>query len=469
MSLAIRLGNLAANGLAIRRSGVHWLRPDGHVCRPGEAVGYCNLAIEPATVRGLGTPAFADDHVLQVVFALRVGGRLRQAPGASVGGYLNILALHDWNSGDVIGWIEAPDDAAAREAGDTLPRRLMLAGRRMGWAVDVDTGLLPGFHVRARGWWEDDEAGGAMPTLVTMGVCDAVSAIRGDRAGFLEIFAAAAHGAQMVTFAEHPITACAPVALDQLTRTAHEKAEIRADIGRVLASAAAPAGPEDHFFLGAILAQLEASPLRDRLDVLTARGLERTPPPDAVLMSLSAEPRSLLRHRRLGYRLHILGHNLRHAGPVARSWLKTAFEPVVRDLAGIGEDYVRLIDAASARTGARLMIVNRMSSSGAETITSYAGFDAPLGDTLSSIDAQDANLMLEDLAQARGLDIVDADAIAAEIGARQHLPDGIHQSGLMQSRLRAEVLRLLARGAQSTMKSTSRSAAAVAASGSGSV
>jgi hypothetical protein len=445
LSLSIKLGDLAAPGFAIRRSGVHWLRPDGHLCRPGEVVGYCNLAVEPATVRRLGDPAFAEEHVLQVAFALRLGGRLRRAMGASVGGYLNVLAVRDWNPSDVIGWIEPSHDAGSLDAGDTIPRRLMLAGRRMGWAVDVDTGLLPGWHVRARGWWED-EAGAPRSTLLTMGVCDAVSAVRGDRSGFLEIFEAAAFGTQMITFAEHPIAACAPVALDQLTRTAHERLQIRADIGRVLASAAAPPGPEDCFFLGAILAQLEASPLRDRLDVLTSRGLTRMPAPDAVLMSLSAEPRSLLRHRRLGYRIHILGHNLRQAGPVARTWLKTAFEPVVRDLAGVREDYVRLIDAASEATGARLMIVNLMSSSGAEDITSYAGFDAPLGDTLSSIAAQDSNLMLEDLAETGAVDIVDADAIAAEIGGRENLPDGIHQSGLMQSRIREEVLRLLGRG-----------------------
>jgi hypothetical protein len=466
MSLAIRLGDLAADGFAIRRSGVHWLCSDGHACRPGEVIGYCNLAIEPVAIRRLGASPFADEQVLQVAFAPCVGGRLRIAPGASVDGYLNVLAIRPWNSRDVIGRIEDPDGGEPEGAAEIVPRRLMLAGRRMGWAVDVDTGLLPGWHSRARAWW-DDEAGGPLPTLLTMGVCDAVSVVRGDRSGFVEIFEAASFGAQIITFAEHPIAACAPVALDQLLRTASERAAIRADIGRALASAAGPPTPEDCLFLGAILTQLEASPMRDRLDILTAGGLARTRAPDAVLMSLSAEPRALMRHRGLGFRLHILGHNLRAAGPLARHWLKTAFEPVARDLEGVRQDYTRLIGAA-ARTGARLMIVNRMSTSGSEDITSYAGFDAPLGDTLSSIAAQDMNLMLEDLARDHPVDIVDADAIAAEIGGREHLPDGIHQSGLMQSRLRSEILRHLHRGRQSTMKSTSRSAAAVGESGSGS-
>ena len=51
--------------------------------------------------------------------------------------------------------------------------------------------------------------------------------------------------------------------------------------------------------------------------------------------------------------------------------------------------------------------------------------------------------MLEDIADEREVFIVDVDAITADIGGAEHLPDGIHQSGTMQSLLRREILEIL--------------------------
>ncbi len=85
-----------------------------------------------------------------------------------------------------------------------------------------------------------------------------------------------------------------------------------------------------------------------------------------------------------------------------------------------------------------------MSSSGRETITNYAAFDPPLGETLSSVGAKTMNLMLHDLAQGRPVSIMDLDALAAAHGGRRHLPDGLHQSALLQDALRRELLANLA-------------------------
>jgi hypothetical protein len=95
-----------------------------------------------------------------------------------------------------------------------------------------------------------------------------------------------------------------------------------------------------------------------------------------------------------------------------------------------------------------------MSRGGREDIFSYAAFDPPMGDTLASVAAKELNLMLEDLAEDLGVGIVDVDAIAAEIGGAAHLPDGIHQSGLMQAMMRAEILGLMPTRGQSTTNST---------------
>jgi hypothetical protein len=377
---------------------------------------------------------------------------------------LNVLPLRAWDAADVIASLETVDtaDQESGEPDTLLP--LMLAGRRMGWAVDVDAGLLPGWHRRARAWWGAAAAG--MPTLLSLGICDATSVVRGDRSGFLELFEAADRPAQIVTTSEHPVAPCTPIILEQLRRTSAEMAAIRADIGRALTADAPTA--DDYLFLGALLTQLEQSPCRDRLEILGPDGLSKRPPPEAILLSLSAEPRSLMRHRRLGFHLHILGHNLRAAGPRTRAWLRAAFEPVARTPDDIRRDYARLIDTLRAETGARVMVVNLMSTSGREDIFSYGAFDAPLGESLAHISAKEMNLMLEDLCEDRDASVIDVDAIAADIGGGAHLPDGIHQSGLMQSRLRAEILRKLCVPRQSTANSTSRLVAASSESGSGS-
>ena len=52
--------------------------------------------------------------------------------------------------------------------------------------------------------------------------------------------------------------------------------------------------------------------------------------------------------------------------------------------------------------------------------------------------------MLEDIAAERELYIIDVDALAADIGGAEHLPDGIHQSGQMQTLLRGQLRAALA-------------------------
>jgi hypothetical protein len=66
-----------------------------------------------------------------------------------------------------------------------------------------------------------------------------------------------------------------------------------------------------------------------------------------------------------------------------------------------------------------------------------------MGETLANIASKELNLMLHDLADECDFSIIDVDAIAADLGGSNHLPDGIHQSGAMQSVVRAEILHIL--------------------------
>jgi hypothetical protein len=192
-----------------------------------------------------------------------------------------------------------------------------------------------------------------------------------------------------------------------------------------------------------VLSVMQRNPIRDSYNVFSANGLARLGPADAVLLSLAVEPTSILRHRKLGYHIHIMRHHQVAAGPAFKAWLTDSFEPVRRSVDDIKRDYETLIDRIARTTGGRVIVINRMSTSGYEDVSSYVPFDAPMSDTLSLVAAKEWNLMLEDIADERDLAIVDVDAIAADIGGGEHLPDGIHQSGLMQTLLRREVLDIL--------------------------
>jgi hypothetical protein len=441
MPIPLTLGPLVADDFAIKRSGIYWLCEDGHHCRPNEVIGYCNISLEKISRQRSGSFPMADEQEFQVAFATPCAGRLRIESGKSPGGYLNAYGLHTWSADDVIAHLDASSDEASRPADSSQLRLLLVAGRRMSGLADVDLGLLPGWHSRSRAWWSDQS--GSLSTLLCLGICDAAGIIRGNQVPFIEFFEGSTGPAQLVYVPDHPVVPCAPILLEQLERTAAEKQAIASDLTAGLANARVPATSDDWLFAGALLSSLERSPMLENYDVLTPTGLRKQRPADAILLSLSAEVQSVLRHKKLGYSLQMLRHRQASAGPAVRSWLTSAFEPVKRTIDDIRRDYRRLIEVITAKTGARVMILNRMSTSGFEDILSYAPFDAPLRETLENIAAKEMNLMLHDLAEECDFSIIDVDSIAAYLGGAQHLPDGIHHSAAMQSLLRSAIFDIM--------------------------
>ncbi len=440
MVLPLKLGPLQADGYVIYRSGVHWLCDDGHECRPNEVIGYCNIGVEHGGGRPLPA-AFPEERELQVAFAPRIAGRLRKAEDSSLGGHLDELGgVFPWRPDTVIGSLE-PSGGAAADGDETTVRLLNLAGRRMTGLADVLTGLLPGWHNRARGWWGEDA--GDRPTLLGIGICDTVGPLRGEQSAFLEMFETAGFPAHVVFVPNNPVAPCATCLFEQFTRSATAYQAIAADIVSSLTAGSVKPTAADWLFVGALLVALDRSALRDTYDLLTPAGLRKAGTPTSVLISAQAEGGTILQHKKLGYRLHVLHVYRAAAGPAVSAWLASAFEPVKRTLDDMKSDYLSLIDRVRAETGARFLILNRMSTSGREDISTYAPFDAPMGEALATVWSKEMNLMLHDVADERDVSIIDVDAIAAELGAGVHLTDGIHQSGPMQAEVRAEILRAM--------------------------
>ena len=457
MSTPLALGPLAAAGVGVRRSGIRWLRPDGHVCRPGEAIGQVEIRI---VGRGGSEPLpFAGERTLQVILASPVAGRLRIEDQAAAGGWMDFLAMHDWTAGDVVASIETDEEPG--RAPSPLPlRRLMLAGQMMAWMADTATGMLPGWNLRTRAWWGEAEAPAS--TLLCLGICDITAVLRGQLGGFTELFEMASVPGHVVHATEHPIAHCAPTLLEQLLRTPEEMEEIAFNVRRTLWKGAVAPTPKDYMFAGALLTQMATSPMVEGYDVLGSDGVRRLGPADVILISAGSEPGRMLRHRELGYALQVYHYDVAGGGPAMRHWLKKAFEPVIRSVDDLRRDYERLIDEVHARTGARFIIMNRMSTSGRETIDNYAAFQAPLEQSLNIVRIKSINLMLHELAASRPVSILDLDALAAAVGGGRNLPDGIHSSGLLQDAMRRELLRLMDPEAHSTRNSISMSAAPAA-------
>ncbi|MDR3418131.1 MAG: SGNH/GDSL hydrolase family protein [Nevskia sp.] len=435
-TVPLKLGPLACPGFRVQRSGIRWLREDGHRCRPGEVIAYCNIALSGRAPVGV-TPPVENTHDFQVAFAPRAAGVLRRDPRCSHGGWIDHNTVIEWSEDFLIGHL---DGAAGADPHQALSL-LMVAGRRPSQFAEDRSGLLTGWHDRKRAWW--GEAAGPTGTLVSLGICELLKVMLGERFAFTEMFEAVPGPAQVVFVPDNLQVPCARVVLEQLRRGPADVQAIAADIAGTL-----PAGPvvptaADWIFAGTLLSALQQSPLTETYDVLTRAGLQRAGPADAVLLSLAAESPFIVRHRRLGYAVHLHDFRIAQLGPAVRAWFETHFERVRRSPADIQRDYRELVAALRAHSGIRILTLNCMSTTGDENIVHYNGLDAPLHDTLQSVRAKELNLMLHDLEHESGISIVDVDAIAADMGGWAHLPDGIHQSGAMQAEIRAEILRIL--------------------------
>jgi hypothetical protein len=427
----------------MRRSGFRWLVPDGQLCRQGDAIAFCHVGLVKAEVSRETPRPFAEEfRTLQIAIVAPVSGQLTQAERSSRGGFFDQLDSYQlWNPNHVIGEI-LPAEQGNDSSSDGQVRLLMMAARRVAPLVESRAGLLAGWAERTRAARIDGP--GAVGTLLGLGVCELEGVLRGDQYGFLELLGAVPGPAHVVSIADNPLVHSTPVIADQLRRTDADRQAIAADMVTAMAGAAATPTAADWVFGGAMLNALHRSPVSERYTVLARDGLRDAGPPDAIVLSAHAESRVIFRHRKLGFHLQLHEYRLRDAGPAFRLWLSNHFEMVLRTLETIRADYNSLIELIRAQAPkTQILICNMMSTSGMDDVQSYAAFDEPLGETLTSVNAKDMNLMLCDLAHDHDVAVVDADAIAAEMGGGDNLRGDIHQSGALQAETRAEILHIL--------------------------
>jgi hypothetical protein len=443
----LRIGRLTADGYDIQRSGIRWLKEHGQYCQPGEVIAYCNIGLVQAPGMPKKPQPFSTEMPdLQVAFATKIGGRLAHSSGSSQGGFFDFHEhYHQWRPEFIIGQIQPETKTFTDPADDPQTLRLFVfAGRRTTPLADVRSGLMCGWHSRSRVW--SAEGSGPLSTFLSLGICEQDGVIRGDRSAFLEMLGAIAGPVQVVYMPENPLVPSACVLLEQIKRSPAQYSEIVEDLARVWSQLGSEATPQDWLFVGSLLSNLREHPILDEYEVITRFGLKQVRPADAVLLSINSESPIIFRHKRLGYTVNCHQYRISEVGPAVRMWLQTGFDRVRRTPEMIRCDLRDLICTTQERTSTAFLIMNTMSTSGYEDIFNYSVFDSPMGDVLGTYNAKEMNLMLHDLSRECNITIVDVDAIAADIGAEAHLPDGIHQSGPLQSEIRKEIIYLLAKG-----------------------
>lgn len=412
----IRLGQMA---VPVLRSGFRWLLPDGAECRPRQPFAYCTLGVE-----GLA------DQDVQVLLSSPVGGRLRHMQSLSEGGYLDRLPAFHWH----------PEHIVAQVEGGQRPNvdaeLLFVAGRRFADGIENRVGPLGGWHARRRGWW-----GGAGGTsLIGLGPCEQDAILRGDDGCFGDWHAATRGPAQIILAQAEPQVPCASVLVEQLARTEADLAAIRADVAASFPPAGHVPDAADWLFIGAVLRALEDAPLAEQTVLLGREGLSTSAPPAAISLSLGGELPVAARHRRLGWTLNVHHYRIAALGPAVRAWLRANFEPVMRSVEHVRADYGRLI---AALPGRQLFVINAPSAPAHEQVTNYRLLDEQSFASLGGVRAKELNLMLHDLERSHGIAIIDADAIAADMGTGRHLRDGTHASGALNREIAAELRRQL--------------------------
>ena len=103
-TIALRLG-LLGGGTPVSRSGIRWLRRNGQMCRPGDLIGICNVALRgPDGGSGENPHFLGEQDDVRVVLVSRIAGRLRHAQRVSLGGWIDEQSYYfRWQADQVIG------------------------------------------------------------------------------------------------------------------------------------------------------------------------------------------------------------------------------------------------------------------------------------------------------------------------------------------------------------------------------
>ena len=451
----LSLPPLSADPARLRRSGIRWLHPPGSRVRAREPIAACYVRLSAAD--GSRVPLSEEQNDLQVVLAPAGSCTINPASGFSDGGFRDLVETGEWHAGERIA-----DAESLQGSGVLLP--LMLAGRRGFESGEGRGSLLAGWHERVRGFWEGGGAG-SHGTVLALGTCEQTAVFRGEDMAFLSWFARAPGPAQIVAVADDRTVHSSAMLLQHLCRTPAEAMAITEAVHSWIGERVEHLRPESFpaflpnaargtlqgrwpeaqelaFALNLLTQAVGTSPILERTEVVTGRGVRELGPAQAIALTLGSEVAPHFRHRRTGWIVAMHGFRFGpFIGPRIAEWLRRDFEPVKRTVADIGRDLAALADEVQRRTGAVLLVQNLIASTTADRVSNYAWVGEAFGESVT-VFGNEANLMLCDLTRDHSIAMIDSDALAAELGV-QHCPDRFHASRQLVEAQRSEVHRVL--------------------------
>ena len=317
MSARVRcgIGALAAGRFNVLRSGVRWLCEDGHVCRAGEVVAYCNIG---SNRRRRGRRAGGRSSTKSAISrsrSRRASAARSVAPptARSAASSTSSSTTSDGRPEFVIGHVECERGFDAD--GETTRSPMLGRTARRGNRRRDRSGLLSGWHDRSRAWWGDGDA--------PFGDAGLPRALRPDRRHprrarrrSWKCSQRCRGPAHVAYFPDDALVPCAAVAAGQLERTpeagARDCRRLRALVRR--GHGRADAGRLDfreRAAVGAAALAARRAPRRADARPACAASRRRTP----CCCRSTPEAPFVLRHKRLGYTLLCHGYRIVEAGP----------------------------------------------------------------------------------------------------------------------------------------------------------
>jgi hypothetical protein len=453
----LRLPGFSISPWRLRRSGLSWLHRSGDRVAAREPIAVCHVRLADSGRSDTPLPLQEEQNDLQIVLAPGSECTVTYREELSQGGYQALVEGGDWQGGECIGHADTLQ-------GPGILQPLILAGRRGFENGEGRGSVLAGWHEKVRGFW-DGEGEGRYGTVLALGTCEQTAIFRGDDTAFFSWFARAPGPAQLIAVADERCVHSSAVLLQHMRRTPAEAMAItdavHSWIGERIGGADSASFPafqpdaargtlrgrwphaQDVLFALHLLAEaVGTSPMLERSEVITGRGILELSPPDAVALTLGSELALHYRHRRTGWIIAMHGFRFGpFIGPGIADWLRRDFEPLNRTVVDSQRDLAALADELKARTGAGLLVQNLIASDVAERVSNYSwlgdAFDKSLG-----VLGTEANLMLTDLTRQHSIAMIDSDALAAELGVR-HCPDRFHASRELVEAQRSEVHRVL--------------------------
>jgi len=315
-----------------------------------------------------------------------------------------------------------------------------------------------------RASWEG-KGTGRYGQVLALGTCEQNAVFRGEDMAFLSWFARAPGPVQLSSVSDERCVHSSAVLLQHVRRTPAEAAAITESVidwvnertrglgaaafpgmqqgeGRGVLAGRWPEAQEISFALHLLAEAVGTSPILERTEVISSRGIVELDPPDVIALTLGSEVAPHFRHKKTGWIVAMHGFRFGpFIGPGVADWLRRDFEPLPRSVDDTRRDLAALADEVRARTGGTLLVQNLVASAAADRVSNFAWLGDEFAQSLPVL-GNESNLMLHDLTRSHAIAMLDSDALAAELGINQ-VPDRFHASLELVDAQRSEVHRFL--------------------------